>query len=131
MNRRALGFLLVGTLLLTSHVTGQAAAQGAEKPVASKHDVVLTLKISDSPSGLALTATKTVPAGSNALRVLQATIMVKVKTYPELGAFVTGLCGIEAPEGKVWTFTVDDKWSNLGIGKVTLKRDTVIEWAMR
>jgi GNAT superfamily N-acetyltransferase len=48
-----------------------------------------------------------------------------------LGAFVTSLCGIEAPEGKVWTFTVDDKWSKQGIGKVTLERDTVIEWAMR
>ena len=131
MSTRVLGFLLAGALLLTRPVVAQSAAKDAGEPVDAKHSVVLTLKISDSPSGLALTATKAVPLGSNALQVLQDTIMVKSKTYPELGAFVTSLCGIDAPEGKVWTFTVDGKWSNLGIGKVTLERDTVIEWAMR
>jgi hypothetical protein len=112
-------------------VVAQSAAKDPGKSVDTKHSVLLTLKISDSPSGLAVTATKAVPLGSNALQVLQDTIMVKYKTYPEVGAFVTSLCGIDAPEGKVWTFTVDDKWSNLGIGKVMLERDTVIEWAMR
>ena len=131
MSTRTLGFLLAGALLSTGQVVAQSAAKDAGKSVDTKHSVLLTLKISDSPSGLALTATKAVPLGSNALQVLQDTIMVKYKTYPELGAFVTSLCGIDAPEGKVWTFTVDDKWSNQGIGKVTLERDTVIEWAMR
>ena len=131
MSTRALGFLLAGALLLTGQVVAQSAAKAAGKSVDTKHSVLLTLKISDSPSGLTLTATKAVPLGSNALQVLQDTILVKYKTYPELGAFVTSLCGIDAPEGKVWTFTVDDKWSNQGIGKVTLERDTVIEWAMR
>ena len=130
MSTRALGFLLAGALLSTGQLVAQSAAKDAGKSVDTKHSVVLTLKISDSPSGLALTATKAVPLGSNALQVLQDTIMVKYKTYPELGAFVTSLCGIDAPEGKVWTFTVDDKWSHLGIGKVKLERDTVIEWAM-
>ena len=131
VNTRALWFLLAGTLLSTGSLVAQSATKDAGKSVATKHSVVLTLRISDSPSGLALTATKAVPLGSNALEVLQDTIMVKYKTYPELGAFVTSLCGIDAPEGKVWTFTVDDKWSSVGIGKVTLERDTVIEWAMR
>ena len=131
VSTRALGFLLAGALLSTGQVVAQSAAKDAGKSVDTKHSVLLTLKISDSPSGLTLTATKAVPLGSNALQVLQDTIMVKYKTYPELGAFVTSLCGIDAPEGKVWTFTVDDKWSNQGIGKVTLERDTVIEWAMR
>ena len=131
MSTRALGFLLAGALLSTGQVVAQSAAKDTGKSVDTKHSVLLTLKISDSPSGLTLTATKAVPLGSNALQVLQDTIMVKYKTYPELGAFVTSLCGIDAPEGKVWTFTVDDKWSNQGIGKVTLERDTVIEWAMR
>ncbi len=131
VSARVLGFLLAGVLLLTGPLVAQSAAKDAGKSVDTKHSVVLTLKISDSPGGFALTATKAVPLGSNALQVLQDTIMVKYKTYPEVGAFVTSLCGIDAPEGKVWTFTVDDKWSNLGIGKVTLERDTVIEWAMR
>ena len=94
--------------------TGQLVAQSAAKDAGESGDtqqsVVLTLKISDSSSGLALTATKPVPRGSNALQVLQDTIMVKYKIYPELGAFVTSLCGIDAPKGKVWTFTDDDKW---------------------
>ena len=127
----ALGFLLAGALLSTDPLVAQSVAKDGGKSVDIKHSVVLTLKVSDSTNGLTLTATKAVPIGSNALQVLEATIMVKYKTYPELGAFVTSLCGVDAPEGKVWTFTVDDKWSSLGIGKVTLERDTVIEWAMR
>ena len=130
MSTRALGFLLAGALLSTGQLVAQSSAKDAGTTVDTRHSVVLTLKVSDSPSGLALTATKAVPLGSNALQVLQDTIMVKYKTYPELGAFVTSLCGIDAPEGKVWTFMVDDKWSNQGIGKVTLERDTVIEWVM-
>ena len=129
--KRALGFLMVAALLSTGQVVAQSAAKDAGKSVDTNHSVRLTLKISDSPRGLTLTATKAVPLGSNALQVLQDTITVKYKTYPELGAFVTSLCGIDAPEGKVWTFKVDDKWSNQGIGKVTLERDTVVEWAMR
>ena len=131
MSTRACGFLLAGILLSTGPLVAQSAASDVGASVDTKHSVVLTLRISDTPSGLALTATKTVPLGSNAFQVLQDTVMVKYKTYPELGAFITSLCGIDAPEGKVWTFTVDDKWSSLGIGKVTLERDTVIEWAMR
>ncbi len=75
-----------------------------------------------------LEATRSVPQGSNALQILQDTVAVKYKTYPDLGAFVTSLCGVEAPEGMVWTFTVDDKWSAVGIGSLTLERDAVIEW---
>ncbi len=128
MSPRALGFLLAVALLSPGPLVAQSAAKDAGND--TRHSVVLTLKISDGPSGLALAATKAVPLGSNALQVLQETIVVRYKTYPELGAFVTSLCGIDAPEGKVWTFTVDGKWSSVGIGKVTLERDTVIEWAM-
>ena len=131
MSRRVLGFLLAGALLSAVPLVAQSAAKDAGKSADAAHRVVLTLKISDGPSGLALTATKAVPPGSSALQVLEDTVMVKYKNYPELGAFVTSLCGIDAPEGKVWTFTVDDKWSSLGIAKVTLERDTVIEWALR
>jgi flavin-dependent dehydrogenase len=78
-----------------------------------------------------LEAKISVPQGSNALQILRDTVVIKYRTYPDLGAFVTSLCGIDAPKGMVWTFTVDDKWSTVGIGSLTLERDTVIEWTTR
>ena len=131
VSTRALGFLLAGSLLLTGPLV---AAIGCERCRGiRRHQAQRAAHSEDfrQPEWTSTQATKAVPLGSNALQVLQDTIMVMYKTYPELGAFITSLCGIDAPEGKVWTFTVDDKWSNLGIGKVTLERDTVIEWAMR
>ena len=49
----------------------------------------------------------------------------------QLGAFVTGLCSVDAAKGRVWTLTVDTKWSEMGIESLTLGRDTVIEWTPR
>jgi hypothetical protein len=122
--------LLGGVLLWIDSTAAQSGAADAGRDVASR-TIVLTLKIAERQSGLKLEATKSVPQGSNALQILQDTVVVKYKTYPDLGAFVTGLCGIDAPEGMVWTFTVDDKWSTVGIGNLTLERDTVIEWTTR
>ncbi len=123
--------LLAGLLLGVGSLTAQSLGPDPEKRAAAGHDVILTLKIEDKKSGLTLEATKSVPRGSNALQVLQDTVLVKYKTYPDLGAFVTGLCGIDAPEGMVWTFEVDRKWSTVGIGSLVLDRDTLIEWATR
>ena len=58
-------------------------------------------------------------------------VVVKSRRYPEVGAFVTGLCGVDAPEGMVWTFTIDSEWSKVGIGNLTLEKDTLIEWETR
>jgi hypothetical protein len=89
------------------------------------------LRITDTQSGLVLDARRSVPRGSNAFQVLRDTVAVKYKTFPKLGAFVTGLCGVDAPGGMVWTFSVDTRWSEVGIGSLTLERDTVIEWTLR
>ena len=123
--------LLAGVLLWTDSTAAQSGAADAGRDVAARRTIVLTLKIAERQSGLKLEAKKSVPQGSNALQILQDMVVVKYKTYPDLGAFVTGLCGTDAPEGMVWTFTVDDKWSTVGIGNLTLERNTVIEWTTR
>ena len=123
--------LLLGVLLWSGSIAAQSMSDDAGKSSAPRHDVVLTLKIADKQSGLMLEAKKSVRQGSDAFQILQDTVAVKYKTYPDLGVFVTGLCGIDAPEGTVWTFTVDSKWSIVGIGSLKLERDVVIEWATR
>lgn len=134
MSARALigsGLLPVVLLWQSSVASPSAAAADAGKVVAATEHVVLTLRITDTQSGLILDAKRSVAKGSNALQVLRDTVAVKYKTFPDLGAFVTGLCGVDAPPGMVWTFLVDTKWSKVGIERVTLEQDTVIEWKTR
>ena len=113
---------------LISQING---APDSGKAIAAGQQVVLTLRITEPQSGFVLDAKKSVSRGSNALEVLRDTVAVKYKTFPKLGAFVTGLCGVDAPKGKVWTFSVDTKWSEVGIGNLTLERNAVIEWTLR
>jgi hypothetical protein len=120
--------VLVCVLLWIGSARAQSVTPDAGRAVAGRRAIVLTLKIADRQSGLMLEAKISVPQGSNALQILRDTVVIKYRTYPDLGAFVTSLCGIDAPKGMVWTFTVDDKWSTVGIGSLTLERDTVIEW---
>ena len=122
--------LLAALILWPGSVASQVALD-AGKPVAVPPSVVLTLRINDKESGLSVEAKKSVPRGSNAFQVLRDTVAMKYKTYPKLGAFVTGLCGVDAAKGKVWTLTVDTKWSKVGIENLTLEHDTVIEWTPR
>ena len=124
--------LLAAVILWPGSVASQVELDAdAGKAVATTPSVVLTLRINDKESGLTVEAKKSVPKGSNALQVLRDTVAVKYTTYPKLGAFVTGLCGVDAATGRVWTFSVDTKWSEVGIESLTLERDTVIEWAPR
>jgi hypothetical protein len=130
IGRMSLG-LLLGVLLSSGRLSAQSVAAHAGKSSDARPDVVLTLKIRDGRSGMRLEAKKTVPGGSNALEVMEGMVVVKSRRYPDVGSFVTGLCGVDAPEGMVWTFTIDSEWSKIGIGNVTLERDTVIEWETR
>jgi hypothetical protein len=102
----------------------RAAAEGAF----GGNDVTVTLKISDKRSGLSLEAKKAVAGGANAFDVLRHTVAITYKTDPELGPMVTGLCGVAAPKGYFWAAYVDGKLSQVGVGRLTLTRDTVIEW---
>ena len=118
----AIGLGLVAVLLLPSSAVSRAA-EGQR--------VILTLRITDTASGLTLEAKKPVARGSNAFEALRDIVAVKSRTFPTLGAFITSLCGVDAPAGKVWTYSVDGKWSNVGIGSLKLERDIAIEWTLR
>ena len=123
--------LLAAVILLPGSAASQVASDADAGKAVATTPVVLTLRINDKESGLTVEAKKSVPKGSNAFQVLRDTVAVKYKTYPKLGAFVTGLCGVDAAKGKVWTLSVDTKWSEMGIERLTLERDTVIEWTPR
>ena len=124
------GFLAV-LLWPDSLIPQTNGAAEAGKAASAGQQVVFTLRIAEPQSGFVLDAKKSVSRGSNAFEVLRETVAIKYKTFPKLGAFVTGLCGVDAPKGKVWTFSVDTRWSEVGIGNLTLERDAVIEWTLR
>lgn len=116
-------FLAVAPILPYSVIANE------EKPVAAKaKDVVVQIKISDKPSGLAVDLKKTVPSGSNAFDVLRGVVTVDHTTHPMYGPFVVGLCGVDAPTGVYWSLSVDGSASMVGIGAITLDKDTLIEW---
>ncbi len=92
--------------------------------------VILSLQITDN-AGFDLKAKKLVQKGSNAFDALKTIVQIKYKDHPEFGAFVTGLCGIDAPQGKSWALYKDGVFSQVGISSITLDNDTEIKWTMK
>jgi hypothetical protein len=97
-------------------------------PAAGKKDVTVTLKVVDKASGLSLEAKKAVANDSNAFDVMRHIVAVTYRTDPEQGPMVTGLCGVTAPKGTFWAVSVDGNFAKEGIGRLTLTKDTLIEW---
>ncbi|HEX5271350.1 MAG TPA: hypothetical protein VFW33_12715 [Gemmataceae bacterium] len=100
---------------------------GAKDPVAKK-DVTVTLKIADKTAGLSLEAKKTVAHDSNAFDAVRHLVAITYKTDPENGAVVTGMCGVTAPRGCFWAAYVDGTLCKTGLGRMSLTKDTTIEW---
>jgi hypothetical protein len=100
-----------------------------QAPVASKAATVeMDLTIRDEGSGFTLEAKKSVPRGTSAFEALRQVVVVDYKRQPGFGQFVTGLCGIEAPQDQFWALYIDDEFSKQGISSVKLVADTKIEW---
>jgi len=55
------------------------------------------------------------------------TVAVAYRTDPDGGAVVTSLCGVAAPKGLPWTCYIDGKLCK-AVSRVTLTKDTLIEW---
>ncbi len=122
--------LCVTAALLALGAPGPAptsTAARAKDPV-SKKDVTVTLKIADKASGLSLEAKKAVAHDSNAFDAMRHVVSMTYKTDPELGPMVTGLCGVTAPRGCFWAVSVDGTPAKSGIGRMSLTKDTLIEW---
>jgi hypothetical protein len=112
--------LLVPAGVPSPRATGEAAA--------FKKDVTMTLKVEDKTSGLTLEAKKAVPKDSNAFDAVRHTVAIAYKTDAEGGPVVTSLCGVTAPKGTTWTCSIDEKPCKGGVGRITLGKDTLIEW---
>jgi hypothetical protein len=124
-----IGFsFLVIVLIHVAFSSSSSAAADERDAKTEKKAVTLTLKITDKPSGLSVDAKKVVPMGSSAFDVLRDMVKVKYKTFAKLGPFVTGLCGVDAPDGVYWALYADEKFSDVGIGSITLDKDTCVEW---
>jgi hypothetical protein len=118
----------VSAALLALAALACLAPPGAAAEAAEKKAVTLTLKISDPMSGFSLEAHKIVPPDANAFDVLRHTVSVAYKTDAALGPVVTGLCGVTAPKGFSWALYVDGEPAKAGVGGLTLKKSTLIEW---
>jgi hypothetical protein len=101
-------------------------AARAKEP--AKKDVTVTLKIADKTSGLSLEAKKLVAPNSNAFDAVRHVVSMTYKTDAESGPVVTGLCGVTAPRGCFWAAYVDGSLAKSGIGRMSLTKDTMIEW---
>jgi hypothetical protein len=107
---------------------GVAVAR-ADEPAAQLVSVEMTVR--DSASGLEVTVKRKVATGSTALELMRSTLALETKEYPDLGVFVTKLCGIAPPPGKFWSPEVDGKKSAVGVARIQFDRDTRLDWQLR
>jgi hypothetical protein len=122
-SRAATCVLVTIALLVPARAPSPQAAGGA----AVEKNLSVTLKISDSASGLTLEAKKAVVRDTSAFDAVRHVIAMTYRTDPEIGPVVTSLCGVAAPKGSAWSCSIDGQvWRNLG--SVGLKADVTIEW---
>ena len=92
--------------------------------------VAVHLEIRDdvTASGLAASIRREASHGSTALAFMESVVAVESKRYPGMGVFVTGLCGVAAPDGTFWALSVNGQRATRGIAEVVLDGDTHIRW---
>ena len=97
---------------------------------ATENAVAVHLEIRDdvTASGLAASIRREASHGSTALAFMESVVAVEYKRYPGMGVFVTGLCGVAAPDGTFWALSVNGQRATRGIAEVVLDGDTHIRW---
>ena len=114
-------------LLALACLCGPSARDSADgAPAAPKKNLTLTLKITDKASGLTLEARKAVAADTNAI-ALRHTFALTYRTDAGGAPVVTGACGVTPGKGQVWVASLDGQPCK-GLGAVTNRKDSVIEW---
>ena len=140
----ASGALLIGLVGLSS-VAQDAAVNVQAPPANGKPKVVVkaavvTLNLYDASGKTFITVTRKVAKKTNAFDFLRETLNVDFATFsPDLaakkpfpgGPFVNALAGVPPDSGTYWALYVNNKYSCVGIGAVTIdQKDILIEWKM-
>ncbi len=67
--------------------------------------------------------------GKNALELLKAHHQVSAQQF-SIGAFVTGIDGINAPPSYFWAFSVNGKPSDVGADQYVTKTSDTLTWQL-
>ena len=86
-----------------------------------------TAKYTDVDGGILLEKSVVVENGTAAFDALTENVEVEFETY-EIGAFITGLGGVETPEGYYLAMYVNGEYAEKGISDYTVEEDMTIEW---
>lgn len=99
---------------------------------AEDHHVAFHLEIIDPITGsaLAVNIERKVERGVSALEAMQALVAVESKSFPGVGAFVRGLCGVTAPDGTFWQLSVNGERSAQGIAEWRVDAPMHIRWEL-
>ena len=108
-------------------VFGLSVALSSASVSAAPKTVKLSLRISDSASGLDVRIEKNVTEGTKAWEALRQMVEVEHRESG-LGVFVKSLCGVKPPRGMYWALYLDGKLSDKGISRIVLRKDSKIEW---
>ena len=94
--------------------------------------VSVHLEIHDelTASGLAVSIRRDVAPGTDALKFIESVVAVDYRSYPGAGVFVTGLCGVAAPDGMFWELMVDGERATRGIADLDIEADMHIRWEL-
>lgn len=68
--------------------------------------------------------------GKNAFELLQENATDVQYTESEYGAFVTGIDGVDAPEGYFWALYVNDEMAQLGASDLITTNDDLVRWQL-
>lgn len=99
---------------------------------AEDHRVAFRLDIVDSITGsaLAVSIERKVERGIPALEAMEALVAVESKSFPGVGVFVRGLCGVTAPDGTFWQLSVNDERSERGIAEWRVDAPMHLRWEL-
>ncbi len=87
----------------------------------------ITAKYTDADGGILLEKSFAVEKGTNAFEALKENVEIEFETY-EIGAFITGIGGVETPEGYYLAMYVNGGYAEKGISDYTVDEDLQIEW---
>lgn len=110
--------------LVAAWLVAAFAAGAAESAVA----VHLEIRDDVTASGLVVSIRREAAQGSTALAFMESVVAIEYKRYPGMGVFVTGLCGVVAPDGTFWALSVNGERATRGIAEVVLDADTHVRW---